>query len=50
MTLGANEAAGVAIRCNFEPRKLVVGPDVRVLMLERRKAEVGLHLAAGGGA
>ena len=50
VTLGAGEAASVTIGCGFEPKKLVVDPDVRVLMLERRKAEVALHASGGGGA
>jgi ABC-2 type transport system permease protein len=39
VTLGAGEEKPVVIRCAFEPRKVVVDPDVRVLMLERQKAE-----------
>jgi hypothetical protein len=39
VTLDAGEEREVVIRCAFEPRKLVVDPDVRVLMLERQKAE-----------
>ncbi len=39
VTLAAGEERAVAIRCAFEPRRLVVDPDVRVLMLDRQKAE-----------
>jgi ABC-2 type transport system permease protein len=39
VTLGAGEERTVTIRCAFEPQKVVVDPDVRVLMLERQKAE-----------
>jgi ABC-2 type transport system permease protein len=43
VTLGAGESASVTIPCGFEPRSLVVDPDVHVLMLERNKAQVPLH-------
>jgi ABC-2 type transport system permease protein len=49
VTLGAGEATSVTIGCGFEPKKLLVDPDVRVLMLERKKAEVALHAAAARG-
>ncbi len=39
LTLAAGESGTVAIRCAFRPEKLVVDPDVTVLMLERQKAE-----------
>jgi len=42
ITLGAGERKTVAIRCRFEPERLVLDPDVTVLMLERNKAEVRL--------
>ena len=42
LTLAPGEEKPVTIRCAFEPQKLVVDPDVRVLMLERQKAEVKL--------
>ena len=48
VTLGAGETANVTIGCGFEPKNLVVDPDVHVLMLERNKAQVALHVAAGG--
>ena len=47
VTLGAGESASVTISCGFEPKQLVVDPDVHVLMLERNKAQVTLHAAAG---
>ena len=50
VTLGAGESGDVTLPCDFEPKKLVVDPDVRVLILERSKAEAPLRAAAGGGA
>jgi hypothetical protein len=47
VTLGAGESAEVTLRCDFEPKKLVVDPDVHVLMLERSKAEVALRAPSG---
>ena len=44
LTLGAGEEKAVTIRCAFEPEKLIVDPDARVLMLERQKAEIKLRL------
>jgi ABC-type transport system involved in multi-copper enzyme maturation permease subunit len=38
--LGAHESKPVTIECDFEPERLVVDPDVKVLQL-RRKAAVG---------
>ena len=35
ITIGAGERVPVTLRCAFRPEKLVVDPDVRVLMLER---------------
>jgi hypothetical protein len=49
VTLGAGESASVKLRCEFEPKRLVVDPDVHVLMLERSKAEVPLKMTAGAG-
>jgi hypothetical protein len=43
LTLAAGEEKPIVIHCSFEPQKLVVDPDVRVLMLERQKAEVRLR-------
>lgn len=42
ITLAAGESKPVTIRCDFQPEKLVLDPDVTVLMLERNKAEVRL--------
>lgn len=38
-TLGAGETKKLHLRCAFEPERLVVDPDAKVLMLERKKAE-----------
>ena len=35
--------SAVTIACAFQPEKLVVDPDVTVLMLNRQKAEVKLN-------
>jgi len=40
--LGAGESAEIEIRCDFEPERLVVDPDVTVLMLERDQAVASL--------
>jgi hypothetical protein len=37
----------VIIACAFEPQRVVVDPDVTVLMLERQKAEVKLKSDGG---
>jgi hypothetical protein len=42
LELGAGETAQVEIVTGFEPEKLVVDPDVRVLMLNRTRAERSL--------
>jgi hypothetical protein len=42
ITLGPKESKTITIACAFEPAKVVVDPDVTVLMLERQKAEVKL--------
>ncbi|MBI5170013.1 MAG: hypothetical protein HZA61_11030 [Candidatus Eisenbacteria bacterium] len=47
ITIGAGERVPIVLHCAFQPEKLVVDPDVRVLMLERNKAEVKLAPAAG---
>jgi ABC-type Na+ efflux pump permease subunit len=39
VTLGAGESATVTIPCGFEPERLLIDPDVRVLMLLREQAE-----------
>ncbi len=38
VTLGAGEEKEVVIACGFEPDRVLVDPDVRVLQLERNKA------------
>lgn len=38
VTLGAGESKIVTIRCGFDPEKIVVDPDVRVLQLQRKQA------------
>ena len=38
-TLSAGEKQTLRIRCDFEPERLLVDPDAKVLMLERKKAE-----------
>jgi hypothetical protein len=38
LTLGAGERGEVEIPCDFEPERLVVDPDVEVLMLGREEA------------
>jgi ABC-type Na+ efflux pump permease subunit len=45
LVLAAGEEKPVTIICGFEPQKLVVDPDVTVLMLERQKAEMKLRAA-----
>jgi hypothetical protein len=40
VTLGAGERKPIVIRSAFEPERLLMEPDVRVLMLERKEAEV----------
>jgi ABC-2 type transport system permease protein len=48
LTLAAGEEKPVVIRCAFEPERLVVDPDVRLLMLERQKAEQKLRVSREG--
>ena len=38
MILGAGEEKTVEIACPFNPEKIVVDPDVRVLQLRRKAA------------
>jgi len=38
LVLGAGESAALALRCRFEPQRLVVDPDARVLQLARKAA------------
>ena len=42
ITLGPGERQAVTIICAFQPERLMLDPDVTVLMLERQKAEVRL--------
>ncbi|HET6349349.1 MAG TPA: M1 family aminopeptidase [Candidatus Krumholzibacteria bacterium] len=42
IVLGAGESKPVTIHCDFEPKKIVVDPDVRVLQLRRKQAVAGL--------
>jgi len=49
LTLGEGEERSVMLRCSFEPQKLVVDPDVRVLTLERQKAEIDLKVKRASG-
>jgi hypothetical protein len=46
ITLGPGESRTVRIVCAFEPERVLVDPDVTVLMLERNKAEWKLRPAA----
>ncbi|HET9950292.1 MAG TPA: M1 family aminopeptidase, partial [Candidatus Eisenbacteria bacterium] len=38
VTLGAGESKSVTIRCGFDPERIVIDPDVRVLQLQRKQA------------
>ena len=38
VTLGAGESKTVTIRCPFDPKQIVVDPDVRILQLQRKQA------------
>jgi hypothetical protein len=42
VTLGAGEAREVTLRCEFDPERVVVDPDVRVLQLKRKQAAANL--------
>jgi aminopeptidase N len=42
ITLAAGEAKRVTLQCAFEPEKIVVDPDVRVLQLKRKQATANL--------
>ncbi|HXS82778.1 MAG TPA: ABC transporter permease subunit [Methylomirabilota bacterium] len=46
ITLGPKQSKTVTIACAFDPQRVVVDPDVTVLMLERQKAEVKLKTGA----
>jgi hypothetical protein len=47
LAIGPRERKAVSIHCAFKPERLIVDPDVTVLMLERNKAEVKLAAATG---
>lgn len=47
LELGAGEEATVTLRMPFQPERLVVDPDLHVMMLERQKAEVKLKEESG---
>ena len=40
--LGAGESKTLTIHCAFDPEKVVVDPDVRVLQLKRKQAVASL--------
>ena len=42
VTLGAGESRTLTIHCAFDPEKVVVDPDVRVLQLKRKQAVANL--------
>ncbi len=42
VTLGANEEAAITLRCDFEPDRIVVDPDVDVFQLQRQAAQARL--------
>ncbi|MDH4036004.1 MAG: M1 family aminopeptidase [Candidatus Krumholzibacteria bacterium] len=42
VTIGSGESREVTIRCDFEPEKIVVDPDVRILQLKRKQAVASL--------
>jgi len=49
LTLAAGEEKPVTLSCDFAPDRVLMDPDVRVMMLERQKAEVKVsapHAAA----
>ncbi|MCP4657422.1 MAG: hypothetical protein GY856_18610 [bacterium] len=49
VTVGAGESRTIRIPCEFEPQRLLVDPDARVLMLRRERAvrEVALPALSG---
>jgi hypothetical protein len=49
VTLAAGEQKTVEIPCAFAPERVLVDPDVRVLMLERKKANVPVHVPGAEG-
>ena len=42
VALGPGESKTVTIRCAFQPERVVIDPDVRVLQLRRKQAEASL--------
>ena len=48
--IGPGEEKPVTIESGFEPAKVVVDPDVEVLMLRRAKAQVPVDAKPPGGA
>jgi ABC-type transport system involved in multi-copper enzyme maturation permease subunit len=38
VTIGGGESREITIRCDFEPERVVVDPDVRILQLKRKQA------------
>ncbi|HEX5131817.1 MAG TPA: M1 family aminopeptidase [Candidatus Krumholzibacteria bacterium] len=42
VTIGSGESKDVTIRCDFDPDKIVVDPDVRILQLKRKQAVASL--------
>jgi ABC-type transport system involved in multi-copper enzyme maturation permease subunit len=42
VTLAAGESKTLTIHCSFEPERIVVDPDVRILQLERKQAVASL--------
>jgi ABC-2 type transport system permease protein len=42
VTLGAGESKSLTIHCAFDPEKVVVDPDVRILQLKRKQAVANL--------
>ncbi|MCE9628326.1 MAG: hypothetical protein K8R56_10475, partial [Candidatus Eisenbacteria bacterium] len=47
VTLGPKDARTITIRCAFDPERVVVDPDITVLMLERQKAVLKLKREGG---
>lgn len=47
VTLGPREARTISLRCAFGPERVVVDPDITVLMLERQKATLKLKREGG---
>ena len=47
VTLGPGAKRTVTIACAFQPQRVVIDPDVTILMLERQKAEYRLKADDG---